>query len=90
MRAHGENRYRATILVIGGVQDELIIRGKRHRRADLKALIGFDEVFGRLIEAAVANGTAKTADAQEIGMVGREPIEGRTHRWTPVSSSTAV
>src|SRR5207247_596296 len=61
----GENRNRAAVGVVRGVDEELIIEGERRRFVDLVGIIGLQNFFFAVIELAVANEQAEAAGREE-------------------------
>ena len=61
----GENRNRAAVGVVRGVDEELIIEGQRRRFVDLVGIIGLQNFFFAVIELAVANEQAEAAGREE-------------------------
>src|SRR5258708_37157026 len=91
MQRARENRDRATIGVIGGVGDQLIVRGEREVLVDRKGVIRLEETFVAIIERAVADQQAEAACRQEIAMRGRKSVDGaadpnRIARASPIAS----
>ena len=67
--------HRAAVGVVGGVGDQLVIRGQRQRLVERVRIIGFENPFAPVVERAVADQDAEPAGGDEIAMVARQRID---------------
>src|ERR1700742_2469577 len=84
-REHGDG---SAVGVIGGICDELIVRSDRKTLGHRISVIGFQDLFGAVIELAVTDQEAEAAGGEEISVrrrkaVGRAADTDRVIRPTP-------
>src|SRR4029453_9390242 len=70
-----ENMDRATVGVVGGVGDELIIRRHRDRLGERVGIIVFQNALAPVVERAVADQGTETARRDEVAMIARQRID---------------
>jgi hypothetical protein len=59
--------HRAAVGVVGGVGDQLVIRGQRQRLVEREGIVGFQDALAAVVERAVAD--AESAGGNKIAMV---------------------
>jgi len=83
MYTRAENRDRAAVAIVGGIDDKLIVGSRRKPACDLRAVIALDDVFESVVrQASVADQNAKTARCEIIPGGVREIVDdiGKTGR----------
>jgi hypothetical protein len=63
---------RAAVGVVGGVGDQLVVRGQRQRLAERVGIIGFENSFAPVVQRAVTDQDPKPAGGNEVAMVARQ------------------
>ena len=66
---------RAAVRIVGGVGDQLIIRGQRQIPVECEGIVGFEDPLAPVVERAVADQDAEAAGGDEVAMVARERID---------------
>src|SRR3954447_2376419 len=87
MQACGENRDRSAIRVVRDVGDELIVEGQRRPLVGVIRVEGLEDLLRAVIDLAVADQNAETADRKEIAVIPRERID-RAGEADPVVGPT--
>jgi len=67
--------HRAAVGVVGGVGDQLVIRGQRQRLVERERVVDFENPLAPVVERAVADQDAEAAGGDEVAMVARERID---------------
>ena len=67
-----ENMHRAAVGIVGGVGDQLVIRGQRQLFGQRVGIIGFENSFAPVVQRAVADQHAKPAGGDEVATVARQ------------------
>src|SRR5260370_41971451 len=91
MQAARENRDRATVGIVGGVGDQLIIGRQREVPVDRIGVIRLEDAFVAVIKLAVADQETEAARGQEIAVRARKSIDGaananRVARASPIAA----
>jgi hypothetical protein len=66
---------RAAVGVVGGVGDQLVIRGQGEILVDRIGIIRLENAFVAIVELAVADQKAETTRRQEIAVRGRQSVD---------------
>src|SRR6266700_2241663 len=78
MSAHAKNRDRASVAIIGGMGDQLVIGGQYESFGDIYVVIGFDNVLRTIMgQLSVANEDSKPARREVSPCAIRQPIRHR-------------
>src|SRR5581483_11619398 len=74
VQAAREDRDRATIGVVGGIDDVLIVEGQGAPARELQRVVGLENPLRAVVQPAVADQEAEAARSQEVAVRLREPV----------------
>ena len=74
-QAPAEDMRRSADRVVGGIVEELVVRGDEDALGDLQGIIGLDDAFRAVGQRAVADQDAEPAGRQVVGLVGRDRVQ---------------
>ena len=75
MQPRRKNRNRPAIRIVGGVYDELIVKGECGLFQDRERIIGLQNSFRLIVERTVADENSQTARRNERAMVGGQCVD---------------
>ena len=74
MHADGFDEDGAAVLVVAGVLDELGVEGVVEAAPGVEGVVGFEDVFAGVVEAAVAEEEAAAAEGEVVPVVALDRV----------------